>query len=524
MKPCYFHWVAALLVALVASAACAAATTQPTTQRTAVPDEAAQKKARDVVAEAYRAQLAAAKTESAKGALARKMLQSAIDTSDDPIGRFVLLQRARELASDAGDVDTALAAIAESQRDYDLDGIALKIKFLNEAARKARLAADLVPLLAHVNETLDDCVSDDRFADAKALARLGVAMAGRMANARVAKEARQRSDELGTIENAFVAIQRAAAQQPTTKPAATQLTATEPATTESSSTQPSPVDVAVAKYVCFIKGDWDAGLQMLARVSDENLQKVSKAEQEDPQSPTAQLALADLWWDLSMQEQGLARNRLQAHAAAWYSKALSKLTGLARAKAEGRIKAAQSNKPLLGESVAGAAKSRAAGYKFAAIPSNDQWTKVNLTVSEGSYYEVSARGSWTDGIGKSYGPIGAGALHYTNALGPAADMTADAKENVYYMQHPRGSLIARINDESWSFFCGDHAIFYAPQSGEISFRINDAEVASDKRSGNMHVLIRQVPPPMLQQPDGTTTLYAVVDVRDELHLTPDGLY
>jgi hypothetical protein len=64
----------------------------------------------------------------------------------------------------------------------------------------------------------------------------------------------------------------------------------------------------------------------------------------------------------------------------------------------------------------------------------------------------------------------------------------------------------------------------APQSGEISLKINDAEVASDKRSGGMHVLIHQVAPPVLQQPDGTATIYAVVDVRDELHVTADGIY
>jgi hypothetical protein len=44
----------------------------------------------------------------------------------------------------------------------------------------------------------------------------------------------------------------------------------------------------------------------------------------------------------------------------------------------------------------------------------------------------------------------------------AAAMVADAKQNVYYLQHPRGALIGRLNDESWSFFCGDHAIFRAP--------------------------------------------------------------
>jgi len=514
-------WALAAALGHMLAVCSLAATTQPATQPAAIPDDAAQTKARAVVAEAYRKELAAARTEPAKAALARKMLQSAIETANDSAGRFILFQRARELAVEGLDLDTALTAVSEAQRYYQLDGITFKTKLLTDASRKAHTATEMVPILDHVNDVIEECVAADRFSDAMTLAKLGISVSSRLNSPRATKEARQRLDEIGQISAAFAAVAREQENLPATEPAtseppttpATQATIAQPAASEQ-----------MAKYVCFVKGDWKAGLALLALLPDAALGKVAQTELDGPDTPDAQLALADTWWDISLAEQGISRNRIQAHAASWYSKAVTTLSGLARARAETRIKAAEGVTPLVGATTTQSAKSRAVVYRFATIPSSEQWIKIDFPVVENEYYEVSAKGTWSDVTGKSCGPAGASQAHFISALGAPAEIPDAQRESFCFGKFPKGALIGRFNEDEWRFFCGEHVRFCAPRSGTISFRINDPELMSDKRSGAMNLLIRHIAPPALVDPDGTVTISALVDGHDVLHLTPDGIY
>jgi len=75
-----------------------------------VPSDAAQQAAVRLIEEVYGKEHAHAKTSTAKTALANKLLKEAAE-SEDLTNRYVLLRVARDMATQAGDAETAVRAV-----------------------------------------------------------------------------------------------------------------------------------------------------------------------------------------------------------------------------------------------------------------------------------------------------------------------------------------------------------------------------------------------------------------------------
>ena len=90
----------------------------------AAPDAAAQEQANKLLRQLFGADIDAAKTPQAKADLARKLLQQGIDSRDDPAGRYVLLTKARELATTIGDPPLAMQVVDQLTRSFRVDGTA----------------------------------------------------------------------------------------------------------------------------------------------------------------------------------------------------------------------------------------------------------------------------------------------------------------------------------------------------------------------------------------------------------------
>jgi hypothetical protein len=99
-------------------------------------------------------------------------------------------------------------------------------------------------------------------------------------------------------------------------------------------------NLVVGKYFCFVKGNWDQGLPMLLVCSDQELRELADKELGVPDDPIAQVELADAWWALSENEKTHRRAELQRRAMHWYRAALSRLSGLVKAKVARRLEGA----------------------------------------------------------------------------------------------------------------------------------------------------------------------------------------
>lgn len=280
-----------------------------------VPDDEAQKEAVSLIANLYKAEYDAAKTPEQKSALAKKMLQVGKDSKDDPTGRYVLFRLARDIAADAGDADTALAAVEETASLHELDILAVKADVLTKAVKAIKFPKQHQDLAPTLQSTFDDAVSQDRFDLAKTLNAVALNSARQARSAELVKQVVAQGKELEEIETEYQTVQEAFEKLKTAP------------------TDPE-ANFLVGRYQCFIKGDWDNGLLMVVLGSDEELKKLAEAELAE--KPDA-LKLGDEWWARSEECEGRSKQTIQSHASMWYRRALPALAGLSKARAEERI-------------------------------------------------------------------------------------------------------------------------------------------------------------------------------------------
>lgn len=279
------------------------------------PDAAAEKQGREWVRERFGAEYAAAKSSPERlVTLAGALLQHAGD-APDPATRFACLDVARSVGVDAGNLMLALEAIDEIDKAFQVDGLDDKrVKASEDIAGKMRSPADNAALLKQLLALIDDWFAGDKLEPAANLAKTVVAVARKTHDPAALKSAAARGKLVEEAAKTY-----AAEVQPAR------------ATLETSPGDPS-ANLAVGKWLCFLKEEWPQGLKLLALGDDPALKEL--AEKEIAGSNT--LKVADGWWNLSLKESKV-KQQLQAHAAGLYREALPVLVGPDKKRAEQRL-------------------------------------------------------------------------------------------------------------------------------------------------------------------------------------------
>ena len=106
--------------------------------------------------------------------------------------------------------------------------------------------------------------------------------------------------------------------------------------------QENPKDSAAAaawgKFCCVYKGDWDAGLPLLAAGSGDDLCELARQDQRQSNLPADQAKLGDQWWAAAAtQKEPLARKNVQGRAVVWYRRAVPWLPEIAQTPLKERI-------------------------------------------------------------------------------------------------------------------------------------------------------------------------------------------
>jgi hypothetical protein len=275
------------------------------------PDANAQKetlkKVRDLFKDEYAKKLPADQL-----TLARKLLQNGVETTDDPVTKYVLLKEAREIAIAAGDPETALRAADETAKVFAVDGSALKLAVLGKIPVKepdaARAAAK--GYLALVG----DAIKAENFEAAGTAAQRAEALAKAAQDAALVARAVELKNEAVSLK-------------------------TEAARVKPLLEKPGPNDgEAIGRYLCFVKGDWDTGLPHLIAGAKPPLKTAAEKEALNPQDAAGQVDLADLWWDIAQKEKSSWRkDRIFAHAKHWIDLAAPTAAGLIKVRVQKRI-------------------------------------------------------------------------------------------------------------------------------------------------------------------------------------------
>ena len=290
--------------------------------RKAIPEKAKQAEVRKLMKEVYAGDLAD-RSVSGRKKLTQSLIAQANKSSDSsPVEQFVLLVAAVDSAVDSANLPLAFTAIDQLAQTFEVEALDMKTDVATAFRPGPRAeAAGAAPVTENVQAVLllaDQLVEVEALQAAQRVCTTIQPVAGSNTDLRAQVQKR--------IRDLTITIQ------------ATERVAKDTQTLKASPDDPA-ANLSMGKYKCFIRGDWEGGLRMLAKGSDAALKAVATQElaAKEP-SAEATLALADSWWDLSVKQTDAgARAAIASHAAGLYQSSLSAAVGLRKAQVEKRI-------------------------------------------------------------------------------------------------------------------------------------------------------------------------------------------
>ena len=324
-----------------------------------VPDATAREKGLAAVREVFKADIEKAKSPAEQVALAEKLLKTAAETKDDPVGRFAALwQLALEMATKVGDPAAAFAAHSTRSR---------RTTKSTNWPRRSRTFAVLAPRITtktfaetHLMASIDRPAPSgaDRYEIAtKSVSRPTNTLAQRLADAATKKDIAAQHSEVEQLEKVYASV---LAARKTLETAATDVTA----------------NLIVGKYENG-QGELGNGTVVFRAVRRTDLQgHCRQGTGGMPNDVAERVAVADEWWKLGESDKTPLKDRLKVHAAELYAAALPDATGLTKKKIETRLAdAAKIPKSALVIKMPGEANSATItnkiGMKFNLIPAGE---------------------------------------------------------------------------------------------------------------------------------------------------------
>ena len=283
--------------------------------RLSVPSKAELKLKSSAVAEIYKAQFDNARKSTDKIELAKKMIADGKNTFDDPIGRFVLLRIARDIAAQQGDLSTTLEAIELIDNHYAVDRGEMQLEAATITVNNLSNKAERLNAIVLLEPLIDAAITADKFDQATALTNLAAKCAKTSRELKSVNYLANRLLEIEEIEKRFKKVKQAK-----------EILLDNP-------TDPSS-NLVMGEFFCFAKGDWKKGSPLLALGSDEELKTAALLELEP--KPDA-MKLGEAWFAISKKLSGFAQARAKSHAGEWYQRALPSLRGLTKRKVEAQL-------------------------------------------------------------------------------------------------------------------------------------------------------------------------------------------
>jgi hypothetical protein len=286
-------------------------------QRVPVPEPAALKDSQKLVREVYREDFAK-KSPSDRVTLARKLLEEAGKSKNDPVAVYVLLSEGRDAASEGGNIGLAFQAIEDLASRYQVQGTELKGAALLAVAKTARGPEDMRGLAEAYLSLVEEAQSRDSYEAAEKAAGAAVSWAKKAKDPPLSARAEAREKESTELKRTYEQVKKSVAEL-------------------SSNPEDPAANLIVGRFRCLIRGDWEAGLPALAKSIGSPLQPVAQKDLGRPMETADQVALGDAWWDLGEKESGASRSNVRQRAVHWYLQAVPKLAGLSKAKIEKRL-------------------------------------------------------------------------------------------------------------------------------------------------------------------------------------------
>jgi hypothetical protein len=265
------------------------------------PPAESQKEAEKKVRAVHRSDYAS-RTPQAMRVLAAKLLSEGSKIGGDPDWTYACLREARDLAVQAGDPRTGLAAVAEIARAFEVNAAAMRRSVLSALVRAVKSPEDFRLLAVGCMASAVESIEAGETDGARKMASAAGAAAKAARDAALAACARDLAAEVAEVagwQERAMAAEKRLAEAPD-DPAA---------------------NLTLGKFLCLYRRDWARGLPHLARGSDPALLKLADEDRAGASSPGLQMTVAKGWQDLVPKAQGIEKASLLLRSGYWYARA-----------------------------------------------------------------------------------------------------------------------------------------------------------------------------------------------------------
>ena len=232
--------------------------------------------------------------------------------------RYVLLKKAADLASAAGDASLMVSVADRMAKDFEMDALTAKGMLLAKFAKDANTSKKVRALLPAAERYVSQAIGAGKPKFAEALAKLTYEASQsspdkdlRKAASDFRRKVQKDCSDLVKVENARIALQADSADP--------------------------DANLALGQFYCLSQGNWSKGLDHLSKGSNVTLAQAAAKELAGASSASGYVEIGDVWWDAAASRQNEEKEEVLRHAAWWYGKALPELSGLEKAKVKKRL-------------------------------------------------------------------------------------------------------------------------------------------------------------------------------------------
>lgn len=293
----------------VAAQAMAPAT--PQIPREPVPTPHELKKASDSLRKLFADKISAATTQTSKAALAKELVEAAQQLKDDPAGAYALLQAAANLATSSGDLSLLLDALDLRVGRFEVDSLrenheALSTFATSHSNRSISSADGQIYLRRSIPVMFGLSMRDDYVAASEIL-KHAIQFTDLPKTDPILRESNILRAQLASCQRNYESVKDALATH-----------RVEPDNPEAS--------LQIGRFLCFIKGDWEQGLELISEYDQGELGKLAKLDLEGSDDAMTRLSIADSWWQMSeLAKTSIYRQAALDRAVYWYKLALDQL-------------------------------------------------------------------------------------------------------------------------------------------------------------------------------------------------------
>ena len=266
-----------------------------------IPTEFFLTQARETVQSEFGADFARAQSAEEKKELAQLLFERAIEESTKPEIRYVLLDEAQRLTTEAGLWELSLRLNDEmGWRFENLDVWPRKIKSIGQVAQLTTTLTARKELVEVMLELVNISLDEQRVYAATDLAELAFSTAARAGSPTLRVAIRERRLEVDKARRPFDVVR------------------------DRLKTNPSDVRANLnwGKFECLIRRDWATGLVLLAKGDEPKLKSVAEKDLSKPSLSSDQIALAKAWRSVADSFDGRMKESVLLRARRWYQQAL----------------------------------------------------------------------------------------------------------------------------------------------------------------------------------------------------------